>query len=62
MQKNWLKYADRCQIPVEPLEATNILQNSIPNFDESPIFWRLYRFPPVYEEEITRQVDEFKKN
>ena len=49
--------ADRFQIPGELLEATNLLQHSIPTVDDAPIFSRQYRFPPVHEEEITRQVD-----
>ena len=54
--------SDRFQIPGEPLEATNVLQHSIPTVDYAPIFSRQYRFPPVHEEEITRQVDELLKN
>ena len=54
--------ADRYQIPGEPLEATNVLQHSISTTDDSPIFARQYRFPPVHKEEITKQVDELLKN
>ena len=53
---------DSFQIPGEPLEATNVLQHSIPTVDDAPIFSRRYIFPPVYKEEITRQVDELLKN
>ena len=53
--------ADRFQIPGEPLEATNVLQYSIPTIDDSPIFSRKYRFPPIHKEEITKQVDELLK-
>ena len=49
--------ADRFQIPGEPLEVTNVLQHSIPTVDDSSIFSRQYRFPPVHEEKITRQVN-----
>ena len=49
--------ADRFQIPRELLEATNVLQNSIPIVDDFPIFSRQQRFPSAYREEITRQVD-----
>ena len=44
------------------LECTNVLQHSIPTVDDSPIFSRQYRFSPVHEEEITRQVDELLKS
>ena len=54
--------ADRFHIPGEPLEANNDLQHSIPTTDDSPIFSRQYRFPPVHKEEITKQVDELLKN
>ena len=54
--------ADRFQIPGEPPEATNVLQHSNPTVDDSPIFLRQYRFPPVHNEEITRQVDELLQN
>ena len=46
--------AYRFQIPGEPIEATNVLQHLIPTIDDSPIFPRQYRFPPVHKEEITR--------
>ena len=46
--------ADRFQIPGETLEATNVLQHSILTTDDSPIFSRQYRFPPVHKEEITK--------
>ena len=50
--------ADRFHIPGEPklMLATNILQQSIPTTDDSPIFSRQYGFPPVHKEEITKQV------
>ena len=54
--------ADRFQIPRETLETTNVLQHSIPTTDDSSIFSRQYRFPPVHKEEITKQVDELLKN
>ena len=54
--------AERFEIPGEPLEATNVLQHSIPTTDDSPIFSRQYRFPPVHKEEITKQVDELLEN
>ena len=54
--------ADRFQIPGQPLEATNVLQHSIPTVGDVPMFSRQYRFPPVYKEEITRQVDKLLKN
>ena len=41
--------ADRFQIPGEPLEATNVLQHSIPTVYDAPIFSRQYRFPPVHK-------------
>ena len=54
--------ADRFKISGEPIEATNLLQNSIHTVDDAPIFSRQYRFLPVHKEEITRQVDELLKN
>ena len=53
---------DRFQIPGEPLEATYVLQHSIPTVDDPPIFSRQYRFPSVHKKEITRQVDELLIN
>ena len=53
--------ADRFRIPGEPLEATNVLEHSIPTRVDSPIFSRQYRFPPVHKEEITKQADELSK-
>ena len=38
------------------------MRHSIPTTDDSPIFSGQYRFPPVHEEEITKQVDELLKN
>ena len=46
----------------KPLEATNVLQHSISTVDDSPIFSRQYRYPPVHKEEGTRQVDELLKS
>ena len=46
--------ADRFQIPWEPLEATNVLQHSIPTIDDSPIFSRQYRFPPVTKKKLIK--------
>ena len=57
-----IKRADRFEIPKEPLEAPNVSQHSIPTVDDSSIFSRQYRFPPVHKEEITKQVDELLKN
>ena len=53
--------ADSFQIPGKPLEATNVLQHSVPTVDDYPIFSRHYKFPPVRQGEITRQVDELLK-
>ena len=38
------------------------MQHSISTTDDSPVFSRQYRFPPVHKEEITKQVDELLKN
>ena len=62
VEKLFKDNADRFQIKGKPLEATNVLQHSIPTVDDAPIFSRQYRFPPVHKEEITRQVDELLKN
>ena len=62
VEKLIINSAGRFQIPGEPLEATNVLQQSILTIDDSPIFLRQYRFPPVHKEEITEQVDELLKN
>ena len=51
-----------CPLGGEPLEATNVLQHSIPTVDDAPIFSRQYGFPPVHKEEITRKVDGLLKN
>ena len=56
------KYADRFHIPEEPLGATNVLQHNIPTTVDQPIFSKQYRFPPVHEEEISRQVNELIEN
>ena len=56
------KYADRFHIPGEPLGATTVLQHNIPTKDDQPIFSKQYRFPPVYKEEISRQVNELIDN
>ena len=54
--------ADRLQIRGEPLEASNVLQDSIRTKDDSPVFSRHYRFPPVHKEETIKEVDELLKN
>ena len=61
VEKIIINNADRFQIPEKPLEATNVLQHSIPTVDDTPFLARKYRFPPVHKEEITRQVDELLK-
>ena len=38
------------------------MQHSISTIDDSPIFSRQYRFPPVQKEESMKQVDELLKN
>ena len=56
------KYTDRFHIPGKPLGALNLLQHNIPRTDDQSIFSKQYRFPPVYKEEISRQVNELIDN
>ena len=51
--------ADRFQIPGEPLEATNVLQHSIPTTDDSPIFSRQYRFPVFIKKKFQNKLTNY---
>lgn len=51
-------YAERFQLPGEPLGATNVLKHRIPTTNDQPINVKQYRYPPVHKEEIQQQVGE----
>lgn len=50
------KHLDRFHLSDEKLEITNAIQHSISTIDEVPIHTKQYRYPPIYKEEIDKQV------
>ena len=51
--------ADRFQIPGEPLEATNVLQHSIPTTDDSPIFQENIDFPLFIKKKLQNKLTNY---
>ena len=51
------EFQDRYHLSNEKLMATSVMRHRINTTDERPINTRKYRYPPVLEEEINRQVE-----
>ncbi|XP_048511338.1 uncharacterized protein LOC125500979 [Athalia rosae] len=50
------EFQDCFHLPGDRLGKTNTLAHQIPTTDDAPIHTRQYRFPPVHQEEIQKQV------
>jgi len=51
-------HSDRFHLPFNKLKHTNAAQHFIPTINEVPIHTKQYCFPPIYKEEINKQVTE----
>lgn len=51
-----LEFHDVFTLPGDPLPLTDLIQHDIKTHDENPIHTKQYRYPPIHQEEIKRQV------
>lgn len=52
------EYNDVLQKPKQPLSFTNIIKHHIRTKDEEPCHSKIYRYPKIHKEEITRQIQQ----
>jgi len=52
------EYHDIFTLPGDPLPLTNLIQHEIKTSDENPVHTKQYRYPPIHQEEIKKQVKE----
>jgi len=52
------EYHDIFTLPGDPLPLTSLIQHEIKTLDENPIHTKQYRYPPIHQEEIKKQVKE----
>ena len=51
-----LEFHDIFTLPGDPLPLTDLMQHEIKTHDENPIHIKQYRYPPIHQEEIKRQI------
>lgn len=51
-----LEFHDIFTLPGDPLPLTNLIQHEIKTTDENPINTKQYRYPPIHQEEIKKQI------
>lgn len=52
------EYHDIFTLPGDPLPLTDLIQHEIKTSDENPIHTKQYRYPPIHQEEIKKQIKE----
>ena len=51
-----LEFYDIFTLPGDPLPLIDLMQHEIKTHDENPIHIKQYRYPPIHQEEIKRQI------
>lgn len=51
-----LEFHDIFTLPGDPFSLTDLIQHEIKTTDEHPIHTKQYRYPPIHQEEIKKQI------